>query len=147
MVEHSIEEAQEAKGSDISSLDNAKFDEVLRVARGLFEAEPDWATFYREVFGKDGVVRRATANEGQLAAFKESLQYETIHQMLAQLRQVNSTSLDGDEPTRVITIRLPKSVHESIRSEAFDRRTSMNKLCISKLVQLIDAKFVPVEPS
>ena len=147
MMEHSIVEAQEVKGSDISNPDTAKFDEVLRVATGLFEAEPEWAIFYREVFGKEGVVRRAMSDEGQLAVFKESPQYETIHQMLAQLRQVNSTPLDGDEPTRVITIRLPKSVHESIRSEAFDRRTSMNKLCIFKLVQLIDAKFVPVEPS
>ena len=147
MVEHSIDVVHEAKRSDIQGGDVAKFDKVLRVAAGLFDNDPDWAKFYRKVFGNDGVVRRAITDETQLAAFKESSQYETIQHMLAQLRQVNSGSIDGEEPTRVITVRLPKSVHEAIRSEAFDRRTSMNKLCISKLVQLIDAKFVPVEPS
>ena len=147
MVEHSIDAVHEAEPSDIPGGDVTKFDEILRVAAGLFDGGPDWATFYREVFGNDGVLRRALSDDAQLAAFKESPQYESIQHMLAQLRQSNSSPLDGEEPTRVITVRLPKSVHEAIRSEAFDRRTSMNKLCISKLVQLIDSKFVPVEPS
>jgi predicted HicB family RNase H-like nuclease len=45
----------------------------------------------------------------------------------------------------VITVRLPKSLHESLRAEAHDRRTSMNKLCISKLLQVIDDELVPAE--
>jgi predicted HicB family RNase H-like nuclease len=45
----------------------------------------------------------------------------------------------------VITVRLPKSLHESLRAEAHDRRTSMNKLCISKLLQVVDGDLVPAE--
>ena len=37
------------------------------------------------------------------------------------------------------------SAHESLRAEAHDRRTSMNKLCISKLLQVIDEELVPAE--
>jgi hypothetical protein len=66
--------------------------------------------------------------------------------MLAKLRE-NDADLPGGprEPTRVITVRLPKSLHESLRAEAHDRRTSMNKLCISKLLQVVDEELVPTE--
>ena len=39
------------------------------------------------------------------------------------------------EPIRVITVRVPASVHEYLRAEAHEKRTSMNKLCITKLLQ------------
>ena len=53
--------------------------------------------------------------------------------------------MDDAEPTRVITVRLPKSLHEALRVEAHEHRTSMNKLCISKLLQFIDGQQVPAE--
>jgi hypothetical protein len=40
-------------------------------------------------------------------------------------------------------VRLPKSLHEALKEEAHVYRTSMNKLCISKLLQFIDNEFVP----
>ena len=45
----------------------------------------------------------------------------------------------------MITVRLPKSMHESLRTEAHDLRTSMNKLCISKLLQVIGEEMIPNE--
>lgn len=51
----------------------------------------------------------------------------------------------NEEPTRVITVRLPRSLHEALRAEAHIHQTSMNKLCISKLLQLIDDALVPNE--
>jgi hypothetical protein len=47
----------------------------------------------------------------------------------------------------VITVRLPKSMHEYLRTEAHDLRTSMNKLCISKLLQVIEQDLIPTERS
>ena len=39
----------------------------------------------------------------------------------------------------MITVRLPESLHESLKAEAADHNTSMNKLCITKLLMaLID---------
>jgi hypothetical protein len=43
----------------------------------------------------------------------------------------------------VITVRLPKSLHEALRHEAHNHKTSMNKLCISKLLQVIADDLVP----
>ena len=34
-------------------------------------------------------------------------------------------------------------MHEALRIEAYEHRTSMNKLCISKLLQFIDTENVP----
>jgi predicted HicB family RNase H-like nuclease len=46
--------------------------------------------------------------------------------------------VDDKEPTRVITVRLPKSIHEALRAEAHSRQISMNKLCITKLLRTLD---------
>ena len=66
--------------------------------------------------------------------------------MLAKLRERTSDSTaNGKEPQRVITVRLPKSMHEALKEEAKQHRTSMNKLCISKLLQVVDDELVPAE--
>lgn len=37
------------------------------------------------------------------------------------------------EPNRVITVRLPKSLHEALRTQAHSKEMSLNQLCITKL--------------
>jgi len=116
-----------------------------RIAAEMFQQTPDWITFFREVLGVDGLVRKLFAAPEELAAFEKTAEYEEIQQMLAKLRERTGSLADGKEPTRVITVRLPKSLHESLRAEAHDRKTSMNQLCISKLLQVIDAEMVAME--
>ena len=60
--------------------------------------------------------------------------------MLARLRQKSNRG-ETQEPTRVITVRLPQSLHEALQAEAHLHQTSMNKLCISKLLQVIEDEF------
>lgn len=123
-----------------------RFREVLQTATDLFERGPDWVTFFREVLGINGVVRRAFPDGTALATFERSGECSAIQQMLVKLREISPLPVDnGEEPTRVITVRLPKSVHEAIRTEALEREISMNKLCISKLLQVIDGPLVPAE--
>ncbi len=119
--------------------------EIYRIANELYRQNPDWVTFFREVLGVDGVARKLFPSAEEFANLEQTEEYAEIQQMLASLRGRNLTSGDGKEPTRVITVRLPKSLHESLRAEAHDRKTSMNKLCISKLLQVIDNQFVPNE--
>ena len=122
-----------------------KYLEVLQVARDLYQQNPDWVTFFREVLGIGGLVRQAFIEIETLTVFEKSDEYEEIQHMLAKLRERIVPPTDGNEPTRVITVRLPKSLHESLRTEAHDRHTSMNKLCISKLLQVIDEQMIPAE--
>ncbi|REK19613.1 MAG: hypothetical protein DWQ37_00685 [Planctomycetota bacterium] len=120
--------------------------DVFRVADEIYRQRPSWVTFFREVLGVDGIVRQVYQTPEALAQFEQTPEFQQIQQMLAKLRENDADLPSGPrEPTRVITVRLPKSLHESLKSEAHDRRTSMNKLCISKLLQVIDGELVPAE--
>lgn len=121
--------------------------EVKRTAEQLYALRPDWVTFYRETLGLHGLVRHAFPAREALAAFERTAVYQEILHLLTQLREQGPTAVDEEEePTRVITVRLPKSLHETLRAEAYEHCTSMNKLCISKLLQFIDNAKVPSEP-
>ena len=123
---------------------NEQRQDVFRVADEIYRQQPSWVTFFREVLGVDGIVRRLYSTPEALTAFEQTTEYQKIQQMLAKLREHDADLPGGTrEPTRVITVRMPKSLHESLRAEAHDRRTSMNKLCISKLLQVIDEEMVP----
>ena len=122
-----------------------KNQEAYRVATEIFRQDPDWVTFFREVLGVDGVVRRLFTSAEEINRFEQSGQYAEIQQMIAKLRERRGDYSDSREPTRVITVRMPQSLHESLRAEAHTRQTSMNKLCISKLLQVIDASMIPAD--
>jgi len=122
-----------------------KYQLILQAARQLYESEPDWVTFFREILGIDGIVRLQFTRLEDLTAFEKSPEFEQIQKWLVQLREQKNATDTESEPTRVITVRMPKSMHEYLRSEAHDLRTSMNKLCISKLLQVIEQDLIPRE--
>ncbi len=118
---------------------------VLDVARALHRQQPDWVTFFREVLGLEGLVRQAFLAPKELARFEQSPAGEEIQQMLKQLRESCTSGMKALDPTQMITVRLPRSLHNALREEAQERCTSLNKLCISKLLQAIDEQLVPNE--
>jgi predicted HicB family RNase H-like nuclease len=123
-----------------------RYDQVLTAARHLAERDLDWVTFFREVLGVDGIVRKAFSTFDELTEFEKSEQYDTIQRIIVKLREKKGAADNSEsEPTRVITVRLPKSMHEYLRTEAHDLRTSMNKLCISKLLQVVEQDMIPAE--
>ena len=120
-----------------------KRQEVSRVAALKFNQSPDWVTFFREVLGVEGVARRVFSNPEEMEAFEKTEEHAGIQAMVAKLREKSRSQTESNEPTRVITVRLPKSLHEFLKAESHQRRTSMNQLCISKLLQIIDNDLVP----
>jgi predicted HicB family RNase H-like nuclease len=123
------------------------YQEVLQVAENLYRQDPDWVTFFREVLGIDGAIRKSFPGFEELTLFEQSDEFDSIQKMLVKLREKRTSTDPEAEPTRVITVRLPKSMHEYLRTEAHDLRTSMNKLCISKLLQVIGEDKIPNERS
>lgn len=121
--------------------------QVLQAAFKLYSLDPppDWVRFFREILGLTGVVRRTYRTPEELAEFEQSKEYAEIQRMLTELREQTAVPEDPNEPIRVITVRLPKSLHEALRVEAHEHQTSMNKLCISKLLQFIDNQMIPRE--
>ncbi|QDT68179.1 hypothetical protein MalM25_10960 [Planctomycetes bacterium MalM25] len=128
-----------------STESNPQYKQLLQVAERLCQQSPDWVTFFREVMGIDGVIRRTFPNFDDLTEFERSEEFAQIQKMLVKLRESKATADTESEPTRVITVRLPKSMHEYLRTEAHDLRTSMNKLCISKLLQMIEQDLIPAD--
>ncbi|OHB70930.1 MAG: hypothetical protein A2V70_19545 [Planctomycetes bacterium RBG_13_63_9] len=124
---------------------NDKGEEVHRNARVLYSRNPDWVTFYREILGLHGIIRRTYPTRAALDEFEQTEAYGEIQQMLKRLREQRPAPVDPEDPTRVITVRLPKSMHEALRVEAYEHHTSMNKLCISKLLQFIDHEMIPAD--
>jgi predicted HicB family RNase H-like nuclease len=124
--------------------DGAGSDQVYKVAHELYGKDPDWVTFFREVLGLEGAARRTYPEASSLAEFEKTEEYGEIQQMLAKLRERNGPG-STTEATRVITVRLPQSLHEALRAEAHEKKTSMNKLCISKLLQTVDADLIPAD--
>jgi hypothetical protein len=73
------------------------------------------------------------------------VEFDQIQKWIVKLREKRTATDTEAEPTRVITVRLPRSMHEYLKTEAHDLRTSMNKLCISKLLQVIEQDMIPTE--
>lgn len=128
--------------------------EILQAAQDLFAQEPDWVDFFRKILGLGGVVRQRFPSVSAMRQFETTETYIQIQTMLRHLRERQpvqkprepSPSQEANrEPTQVITVRLPRSLHDALRVEAHEHRTSMNKLCISKLLQFIDNGLVPTE--
>jgi len=124
-------------------LQEARVQRVRELVTDKLRDGPDWVTFYREVLGVDGVIDELFPTYELRSKFEKSVPFAEIQQVLAKLREKNRGQKLPDEATRVITVRLPKSLHESLRHEAHNYKTSMNKLCISKLLQVIDGELVP----
>ncbi len=124
--------------------------QLMLAARHLVENGTDWATFYNRVLGPRGMIHRLFPEESELAAFQQTEAYRQIHQMLAELRVRADESASRkrkkyrvNETTRMITVRVPSSVHRALRDEADELGTSLNQLCVSKLLQWIDSQIIP----
>lgn len=120
-----------------------KHEQIKCAVENLFATDPDWVKFYREVMGLRGLVRRAFPTLEEMTEFEQTETYRQIHRMVTDLRKKAPPEDLEQEETKVVTVRIPKSMHEALRIEAYEHHTSMNKLCISKLLRFIDAENVP----
>ncbi len=111
-----------------------------RIAAEKFQGQPDWVVFFREIFGVDGILRKLFPSTEDMQGFEKSAEYAEIQNMLSKLREKSTNPTEDKEPTRVITVRLPKSLHEFLKQEAHDRHTSINQLCIAKLLRVISGE-------
>ena len=111
---------------------------VLQVAERLHAMGPDWVVFFREVLGVEGIVRRSFPSATSLSHFECSPHYARIREMLDDLRNRQRERPTSREAQRVVTVRMPRSLHESLKAEADDMRVSINTLCISKLLTILD---------
>ncbi|MFN7732487.1 MAG: hypothetical protein ACK5OB_11335 [Pirellula sp.] len=117
--------------------------QVLHCATELFGLAPTWSAFYREVLGVEGAARTLFADAAEMCAYEESDAHNKVLEMLTALRSRDLPDCDPNEAQRMITVRIPSSLHDSICKEANDLQVSVNKLCITRLVQRVDRELIP----
>ncbi|MEM0926463.1 MAG: hypothetical protein AAGJ83_10535 [Planctomycetota bacterium] len=106
------------------------------------EESGSWVDFYRRVFGVEGVIR-STLTHPQLRLYQAGPDFVELHERLAHLRSVDTRKLSCEEPVQMVTIRLPRSVHDVLVSESHESNTSMQRLATTKLIVPADERFIP----
>lgn len=113
-------------------------------ANDLFANAPTWVCFFREMLASDGVTKKVLFHKpSEYDSFLGSKEYSQILKMLTALRSRELPENDPNDPQRMITVRLPKSLHEALCDEAERLNISVNKLCISRMLQLLDPAMIP----
>ena len=121
----------------------ARCQQAFDVANDLFGCAPNWICFYREMLGGSGLVHELFPGGGDFGRFLRTEQYHQIQLMLTALRSRDLPENDPNDPQRMITVRLPKSLHGAMCEEAGRLGISVNRLCISRMLQLLDPKMIP----
>lgn len=110
-------------------------DQIMKRVADIYSRSTDWIEFHQSVLGPQGVVRTMLQEPRDLAIFERSPEYQQIQTMLSALRGDSGEPGGREEPTRVLTIRVPLSLHRALKGEAHQHQTSVNKWCITKLLQ------------
>ena len=120
-----------------------EFREVVERAIEIIESCTTWAEAHGKVFGVDGYLGRLFDDRTTQCRFRDSFEYRVILESLAELRARDTNKSTATQPMRILTIRLPQSVHQAMAAEADSMRVSINQLGISKLLVEIDPRLVP----
>lgn len=116
---------------------------VHQVAAELFGVAPTWTAFFRETLGVDGVAHQVFSDSSEYRKYEASETHSKLLEMLTVLRSRDLPDCDPSEPQRMITVRIPKSLHDSLCEESNVLKVSMNKLCITRLLQRVDMSMLP----
>lgn len=125
--------------------DTEKAVAILKIAADAFASSGSWVVFYRDMLGVNGLVHRTFDTEAKFQQFQKTAQFAELQEMVAALRSQDTSKGDAVEAEKMITIRLPDSLHKVLTAEAEAMNLSINKLCISKLLQPVESRFVPVQ--
>ena len=118
---------------------------VLKMAEEAFAKTGSWVIFYREMLGCDGVVSKLYETKEARRYFESTPEFAELLEMVAAIRSQDDAKSGTHEPVRVITVRMPRSMHEATKREAAELELSINDYCLTKLLQPADARCTPVE--
>jgi hypothetical protein len=127
--------------TSMPSLQLASVEQAIRdielAAQELFRVHVSWWDFYNKILGPQGMVRSRLVSEEQYAQFRRSPAYARIQRMLANLCRRRERGRRG-QPIKIITVRVPESIHKALAGEASKLGISINQLCVAKLLQILE---------
>jgi hypothetical protein len=117
--------------------------QVVDCATELFGLAPSWVAFFRATMARGGVVSKLFVTPEERKEYWCSSEHHQVLEMLTALRSRDLPECEAGEPSRMITIRIPKCLHEFICDEANEMEMSVNKLCISRILMQVDPTLLP----
>jgi len=121
-------------------------EEVLRVAREAFAKTGSWVVFYRWMLSPGGVVDQLYPTRAMRQYFETTEAFAELLEMVTSIRSQDDSKAGAYEPERMITVRLPRSMHDAVIRDAEALDLSINKYCLTKLLQPTNKRFTPLEP-
>ncbi len=119
--------------------------QVLRLAEEAFAMTGSWVVFYRTMLAPGGVVHQLYDNPTSRRYFETTREFAELLEMVTAIRSQDDSSSGTHEPTRMVTIRVPRSLHEATIQEAKELELSINAYCVTKLLQPANPRFTPLE--
>lgn len=117
--------------------------QVVDCATELFGLAPSWVAFFRATMARGGLVSKLFVTPEERKEYWCSSEHHQVLEMLTALRSRDLPECEAGEPSRMITIRIPKCLHEFICDEANEMEMSVNKLCISRILMQVDPTLLP----
>jgi site-specific DNA-methyltransferase (adenine-specific) len=114
--------------------------ELLKRAKELAKKSDTWADFSNALFDPfDGELVQALPMQKDREAFRRTKEYKEIRELLRE--KMDKTGLvKGATPRKSgkFVVRLPRSLHAALESEAEIEGTSLNQLVVTKLAVQLD---------
>jgi|LakMenEpi03Aug12_release.lakeMendotaPanAssembly.Ray.scaffolds.fasta_scaffold00114_2 hypothetical protein len=117
--------------------------QIVDCATELFGLAPSWVAFFRATMARGGLVSKLFVTPEERKEYWCSPEHHQVLEMLTVLRSRDLPECEAGEPSRMITIRIPKCLHEFICDEANELEVSVNKLCISRILMQVDPTLLP----
>lgn len=108
---------------------------ALRDANLLALQRPPYIEFWRSVFAPQGIVDVLFPTRYERERFEQTRECRQCLVLLGRLRTAN----DRSNAERMITVRLPTDLHEVLKADASERKVSLNRHCIDKLMAPLPA--------
>lgn len=125
-----------ATKSKVSPKLRAKATQLLAYARVIANRCGDSSEFFNAIYGKAGKANELFPSDSERAAFLRTKECKEIRKLKLSLPDPPVQDL-GDVQSNghpSVTLRLPKSLHQSLVAEAAKEGVSLDQLCLSKLV-------------
>ncbi|MCI0683433.1 MAG: type II toxin-antitoxin system HicB family antitoxin [Gemmataceae bacterium] len=113
----------------------AKVDQILKTARHQAASARSWADVSNLLFdSEDGLVSRAFPTRTERERFVKTAAYRELMNLIDDVRQ-RTGFIAGATPTKSgkFVVRLPKSLHAALETEAAREGVSLNQLVVAKL--------------
>ncbi|WP_149496229.1 type II toxin-antitoxin system HicB family antitoxin [Roseiconus lacunae] len=102
-----------------------------------------WVAAYRQVYAIGELIDRLFPDPAARGLFERSDENGNVLEQLAHLRAIDRSKASAVEPQRILTIRLPESMHHRLARESDALEISLNRLAISKLLEPALPEHIP----